>query len=282
MVLFAIMAFGATAFGETDPKISDIFQFDASKIDVGDVYHYTASDIKGRNGMDTFVYVKSKDTLVVIKDYKKVANEFYIINWTFDWNQMMMKHAEAYNPLNNQKLPNIDISTVGQMDYQHRKFTYVHIINDQYGKKKNDSGVLNLIRLPNYDYTFFHFDLQFAMRFLKSNIKSFKMGNFFFICNEGSVKYVGNEKVKGIMCRKYKLRLDGILAFILNSRGYIWLAKDDPRHYCVKYINYQRRNWTWGDFKLDLVDIKKMTPAEWDELVAGEIKQANEELDLKQ
>lgn len=282
-IMILSVMIGSAIYGKPLQKITDIYQYNELKIDVGNVYHYITSDIEGKSPMDTFLYVKSKDTIVTYKDYRKILNEVYIITWTFDWDHMMLKHAVAVNPLNNKEFPNIDLSTDAFTDYQKKKYVVNHFRNDMSGKKTNNSRVINLERIPSFDYSFFHFDLQFAMRFLKKGIKSFTIGNVYSRSyNNGTVKYVGDETINGILCQKYYLQMDGILAVIFNSKGYLWLAKDDPRHYAVKYINYQRRNWNWKNFKLELAGIQKMEPKQWDDFVAEKVKEANQELDLKQ
>ena len=79
MVLSVLLVLGLTAFAAPQGITTDYFVFDESKMDVGSMYHYIASDIAGKYPMDTFVYVKSRDTIVVYKDYKTLFPDLVLL-----------------------------------------------------------------------------------------------------------------------------------------------------------------------------------------------------------
>jgi len=100
MTLFLVLLiFGATVFAAPQDGGTDCFKFDPSRIDVGSMYHYVASDQKGRHPMDTYVYVKSLDTIVVYKDYRQILDRVIIVEGKFNWDYMMVEGLHAYNPL---------------------------------------------------------------------------------------------------------------------------------------------------------------------------------------
>lgn len=262
--------------------VSAIFRYDESKIDVGSVYHYIASDIAGKNSMNAYLYVQSKDTVSVYKDFSQLYSSIYFINYTMDWNHMMRKTASAYNPLNNKNLPKTELKTEGfPTDFLHHKLKIKSTVTDEKGKPVTTTMIIRYTHEPCYDYSFYHFDLQFAFRFLKPGVTRFMVGNTIGTdYADTRVTFIKEEKVDGIVCRKYELKSLGILATIFNAKGYVWLAKDDPRHYTVKYINYLERTSFWKNFKLQLKDIKKMDQQQWNDFLAKVVVQKNQELNL--
>lgn len=148
--------------------------------------------------------------------------------------------------------------------------------NNRRGKPVTKTHTLQYKREPFYEYSFFHFDLQFALRHLKDGVNEFVVGNtFVFKSGEMIIKYAGEETINGIPCRKYEHRTQGFLAKLLGARGYIWLAKDDPRHYTVKYTSNLWRNPKWKNFCLQLKEVKKMEPSEWEAFVQELVAEAN-------
>lgn len=277
MTLFLVLLnFGVTVFAAPQDGGTDCFQFDPSRIDVGSMYHYVASDQKGRHPMDTYVYVKSLDTIVVYKDYRQILDRVIIVEGKFNWDYMMVEGLHAYNPLKDLTRPREEIETIGQIDFTRNVFVTKATQNNRRGKPVTKTHTLQYKREPFYEYSFFHFDLQFALRHLKDGVNEFVVGNtFVFKSGEMIIKYAGEETINGIPCRKYEHRTQGFLAKLLGARGYIWLAKDDPRHYTVKYTSNLWRNPKWKNFSLELKEVKKMEPSEWEAFVQELVAEAN-------
>lgn len=100
MTLFLVfLLFGVTIFAAGQERVTEYFKFDPSRMDVGNMYHYVASDQKGKHPMDTYVYVKSLDTIVVYKDYRQILDRVIIVEGKFNWDYMMVEGLHAYNPL---------------------------------------------------------------------------------------------------------------------------------------------------------------------------------------
>lgn len=277
MTLFLVLLiFGATVFAAPQDGGTDCFQFDPSRMDVGSMYHYVASDQKGKHPMDTYVYVKSLDTIVVYKDYRQILDRVIIVEGKFNWDYMMVEGLHAYNPLKDLTRPREEIETIGQIDFTRNVFVTKATQNNRRGKPVTKTHTLQYKREPFYEYSFFHFDLQFALRHLKDGVNEFVVGNtFVFKSGEMIIKYAGEETINGIPCRKYEHRTQGFLAKLLGARGYIWLAKDDPRHYTVKYTSNLWRNPKWKNFCLQLKEVKKMEPSEWEAFVQELVAEAN-------
>lgn len=278
-LFLALLLFGLTVFAAPQGVSTEYFEFDPSRLDVGSMYHYVASDLTGKYPMDTYVYVKSLDTIAIYKDYPQIAPDqglVFIVEDEFNWDYMMTERVYAYNPLNDLTIPNQEIESLGQIDFVRKVFDIKATANDGRGKPVTKTFILNFEREPFYDYSLFHIDLQFALRHLKDGVKKLMVGNTFAArYNEMIIEYVGEETINGIPCRKYEHRSQGILAKLLGARGYIWLAKDDPRHYTVKYTSQLRRNATWKNFCLQLKEIRKIKPEEWEAFVQELVAEAN-------
>lgn len=256
------------------------FHFDDSKIDVGSLYHYIASDINGKNPIDVYLYIKSKDTIIIYKDYSKTLNEVLIMDYVFDWKHMMGKSYYSYNPLNTKHLPGVGVEYTQTVDFNKKKIKIKSVENNKSGKPMVYNFLINYRKEPCFDYgPTFHFDLQFAFRFLKDSARNFSIGNNVMQRYvESDVKYIKTETINHIICKKYEIKAHGLLGIIFNAKGYLWIADKDPRHYMVKYMNYQQKNKMWRNFKLELWEIKKMSEAEWEHKKNQMIEQANKEV----
>ncbi|HEY8391817.1 MAG TPA: hypothetical protein VIL83_03725 [Capillibacterium sp.] len=101
------------------------------------------------------------------------------------------------------------------------------------------------------------------------------MGNTFAgKYSEMLIKEVGEETVNGIPCRKYEHRTQGMLAKVMRAWGHLWLAKEDPRHYTVKYTCNMMRNNKWKNFAMQLKGIKRMEEKEWEVLLQERVVEA--------
>ncbi|HEX3045683.1 MAG TPA: hypothetical protein VHY08_13075 [Bacillota bacterium] len=258
-------------------KISDVFLYDEARMDVGSVYHYIGSDIEGNNGIDFYIYVQSKDSIVVYKGYDKlIPGSVYVINTTFDWEHMMRSKIEATNPLNN-TLPQVEIGTKLNVNFKEKKVSISYTRNDESGKPKLNNSNYKYKVEPCFDYGFFHFDLQFALRFLKEGVDIFRVSSTYSgIVAESEIKLLKDETVNNIPCKKYEIRGLGILAEAYNVKGQVWIAKNDPRHYTVKYLNYVQKDNFWPNFRLELVDIKTMDAEQWKDFVKQLLAKANQ------
>lgn len=73
ITLFLVfLLFGVTIFAAGQERVTEYFKFDPSRMDVGSMYHYVASDLDGKYPLDTYLYVKSPDTIVIYKDYPQI------------------------------------------------------------------------------------------------------------------------------------------------------------------------------------------------------------------
>lgn len=278
-LFLVLLIFGATVFAAPQDGGTDCFQFEPSRMDVGNMYHYVASDLDGKYPMDTYLYVKSPDTIVIYKDYPQIFPDqglVFIVEIKFNWDYMMAERLYARNPVNDLTIPKQEIESIGEIDFTRKVFNIKATVNDQQGKPVTKTYILEYEREPFYDYSLFHIDLQFALRHLKEDVKKFMVGNTYAAkYGELIIEYVGEETINGIPCRKYEHRTQGILAKLLGAWGYIWLAKDDPRHYTVKYTSNLWRNPKWKNFCLQLKEVKKMEPSEWEAFVQELVAEAN-------
>jgi len=58
LLFLALPVFGLTLMAAPPEVSTAYFAFDPARIDVGNMYHYIASDLEGNFPMDTYIYVK--------------------------------------------------------------------------------------------------------------------------------------------------------------------------------------------------------------------------------
>jgi len=231
---------------------TSFFKYDASKIQVGTVYHYTKSNTDGSHPIRVSVYVKSKTELEVCKIEEGLIDAA-LIKATMNWETFSANHLEAYVYNND--------STVHRATMTTQNNTFKLIIG-----KKEESHLIPYFPMHIYNFDLVSFNFMF--RHLKNPKKDFKVAIFDPTFAEGgtmmackgdmNVHFLQEEVFHKVPCRKYQLTGSGIE----NTVGYIWVNKEKGH---IENIEVPwRDNPNWNSFKFELVSIEQMTPTAWE------------------
>lgn len=271
LLLFMILIAVNTTYANQPRTISENFKFTSSKMDVGTMYHYIVSDIQGATPISIYIYVKSKDTVIIYRDYTPYVNNIVLLQTVkFNWNYMMAQEINGVNPLDSSKIHFHNFGST--VNFSKKAIIFRQTAQNEY------VALAHYRSEPCYSYLNYHIDLQFALRFLKKPENGATITDYFVDqAREAQIHYLNDETIKGINCRKYELKRLGILATLFSPKAYFWLAKNDARHYTVKYVNYIPLEG-WKNLKLELINQQRMSVVEWENYIQSLIATANSHL----
>lgn len=249
--------------------IGNKFIYDDKKLDVGNLYIYKYSDFKEKQVRYQYLYISSKDSIEYLWDLYEDGNGLLRINENIN-KEYFIYDKSIYDNI----LPASDnftktITEIKQLNPL--KITY-NIIEQSKGKEKEKTDIIDMDKVKNFPY--------------------FKSGNctdvialFFRFYNKDStdnqitivdvwnkpydyeVLFDKEEIIDGISTIKYKLKPAGAFAKILDKTGYVWVAKDDPRNYVVKYKLNMRVGWDLSNEMAILQEIRPLTFSGWESFI---------------
>ena len=251
---------GAIAQQKAATSSTARFKYQPDKIEVGTVYHYTKSNLDGSKPITVSIFVTAKDRLEVTKAEEGNIDSAHVIA-EMDWNKFSAVRLNAGVILKDgsrQQRVTLELSTKDDS-----------VLIKVAGREK-------IVAVGHYPFHIYNFDfvsLNFIFRHLVDPKSGFEIGigdptfdeNIFAYKGKASFQYVGDEKLHGVDCHKYRV---GGEAFG-GREGAIWVNK--KRGHVENIEIPVRDNPDWKDFKFELKAIQKMTPEEWKEFMFSNI-----------
>lgn len=281
VIVLAFLILGVTVWlgGAERKKVlevgdSDVFRYASDGVvDVGSLYHYHYSTIDGKQKHDLYMYIKEEKQIQYLAAAYSIYQGLHLFTLTFQ--EHLVVNALAENLLQDLKLPSSVVKSEGIYDYEKKQFSTKQIVWDKRGERKIGGGVLPFRIIPTFEYSMEGMDLGHTFRFLDEQAKELLVGlSVMGQCVDMDVRYANDEMIGGIMTRKYHLRGRGILAKLFKVGIDVWIARDDPRRYMVKYVGYLRRYPYFEDVKIELQGVSKMKNTEWEQFLADQVKKA--------
>jgi hypothetical protein len=265
-LLAALVLCGAAAGPAKVASDLDRFRYQPSKIKVGEVAHYVKSNLDGTKPTRVSIFVVAPDRLEVAKVEREVIDAAWV-RAHFDWTLFTSDRMEA-------AVINLDGSV------EERALFAVDRAKGEVDVSVGDrKGSAAWQQLPFHVYNFDFTSLNFAWRHLVDPKKPFtigiidptfqKEGDLIFYRGDARIEYERDETFKGKKCRRYRISGPGIE----NAVGVIW--QDTGSGWLERIQIPFRDNPDWNSFKLDLLEIEKMTPAAWKKFVADSLAKAN-------
>ncbi len=262
--LFFISLPAAAAFTEpADP--STIFKWDDKQMDVGYFYHYSWTDMAGKSAPnDYYLYMADETHMQYLQNSYtgKGSRAIDLVTNTVDPLNFRYSGEDIVN-----LLPDTDKSYRtyrGEYDYAKGKITYTGILIEK-GMDKKVNDAVDLPKGINIFYNQLGSDIGLLYRMIPENGRPFTV-NFIDTLrtvHEAVVRHEKDEMVGGILCHKYLIEGQGVIAKVANSGGALWMAADDTVHYMVQFRMNVRVNWDLANMGVKLAERKKMSPAEW-------------------
>ena len=265
--LCAVLALSAlVASGDPPGSSLDRFRFRPEKIRVGEVAHYTKSNVDGSKPVRVSIFVAAPDKLEVAKVETGVADAAWV-RAAFSWTLFTADRLDA-------GVINLDGSVEERVSLDvDRKAGAIQV---RAGERESSTpwGYLPF-HLYNFDFT----SLNYAWRHLVDPKAPFEIGvldptfknegDLLFFRGVARIEYTGRETVHGKSCRTYRISGPGIG----GTTGTIW---EDPKSGWLEKIEIPLPdNPDWSSFRLELRDIERMTPADWKRFIADSLAKAN-------
>lgn len=261
-VSMLLFFFSVSLISQNISDKNDIYEFNAECLDVGSLYKYEIDRGAKKSPLDYWLYI-SQDKIVetffdstsidktgILKtDYQIDTGSFFFTRSTttnmLPANEKQWKTKACLFDAKNESLR---IALLFDLPPPHDRIAYREDIPFNPTVWQRDLGI--------YFSVFF--------RYLKQPATSFS------ICYDAyehlifmKVASVGEDEVNGIPCIKYKVDGEGLWSRLIGQGGYVWVARDDPRHYMVQHTMTIGWSWVMKDFSITLKEITTSTVEEW-------------------
>lgn len=251
--LFLWLSFSSAIAQSFKEKLDTLFEYSDKKLPVGNVYHYTKSNIDGSRPIRVSYFIKTACNIEIYKyetGYKDAAHIKASMNW------------ETYVPdeINSFVFTNDSIWQTAQTQWKDNWVSVdVHVLDHL-----KDTVYPDIF--PAHMYNFDFASLNFSFPFLKKPEKGFTFGvvdptykpnsaDIFFYRGDAEISYEGEtEDGKNLL---YSLTGRGMNF----TEGSIWVSKKNGVISNMEIPIPDNPGWT--SFKLELIKIEKMTPDEW-------------------
>ena len=267
-LLTLLLAWPLLAAAPADPVTSSLerFRYQPKRIRVGEVAHYVKSNLDGSKPTRVSIFVAAPDKLEVAKVEKGVIDAAWV-RAAFNWHLFTADRLDA-------AVIKLDgsVEERASLDVD-RKAGVVQI------KMGDRTGSAPWGHLPFHIYNFDFTSLNFAWRHLDDPKAPFEIGVMdptfqaegepFVYRGVAKIEYVGEEKLHGKRCRKYRISGPGIG----GTTGWIWAARKGD--WLEKIEIPFPDNPDWNSFKLELEGIETMTPDGWKKFIADSLAKAN-------
>lgn len=266
LLLLAALPLLAAASGDTVTSSLDRFRFQPKRIRVGEVAHYVKSNLDGSKPARVSIYVAAPDKLEVAK-VEKGVNDAAWVRAAFNWHLFTADRIDA-------AVIKLDgsVEERASLDVD-RKAGAVRV------KLGDRESSVPWGHVPFHVYNFDFTSLNFAWRHLADPKAPFEIGVMdptfqaegepFVYRGIAKIEYVGEEKLHGKRCRKYRISGPGIG----GATGTIWA--DRKGDWLEKIEIPFPDNPDWSSFKLELEKIETMTPDGWKKFIADSLAKAN-------
>lgn len=255
------------------------FKYDSSKMDVGSMYSYSIKELNGDKQMKFYFYVQDPQTILTYADFTTVVPLIMVINGKFDTKYCCFTKTEGYNPFAYLKMPGNDVSIV---NYNVEKKTIDATVTyfDDKGNSKKISMRKQMAMAPTYEMSLYQLDFWFAMRFNTGKTK-FNVGSFYNGAVAASdVTYKGEEVIDGILCDKWEVAQQGILAKLAKQKQTFWFDKTDSFYKVLRYENTVNVSPV-GQLHIRFMERKSCSIDEWNSFVEQKNEEARVRLGFK-
>lgn len=236
-------------------SVDSVYTFNASKLSIGTVYHYTKSNIDESRPIRVSIYQKSETEVEVYK-YEAGYPDASRIVASMDWNNFTADRLDAY------VITKDSARHTATLDWENDRVTAnVHALGHA---KDTVYPVITPAHMYNFDFT----SLNLVFKFLKDPEGTFEIGivdptyaesgtDIFYYRGNARIRYTEDDH-QG-KDRKYCITGRGMNF----TKGYIWVNK---AHGMISDMEIPiPDNPGWTSFKFKLEKIEKMTVDEWNE-----------------
>lgn len=241
---------------KTPPVGVEAFQFQASRVPVGTVYHYIKSNIDGSTPERVSLYMPDERTLEAYRWREPKPQTTSYVKATMDWGRLSATRLESHRK---QRWLGPQLNAVAEYS------STTKAMSIEFADKTRDSVTID--HIPFHFYQFDLASLNVAFRQLSDPTKPFDVGlvNPTFAETGAALEYRGlatityekDEMHSEFPCRRY--RIDG--PGVKNQGGTIWVERSEGHiiDLEIKLPNHP----DWVSFKLKFVGKEAMTPPEW-------------------
>jgi hypothetical protein len=249
-----------------------LFRYRPETIDIGAVYHYVKSNLDGTKPVRVSLRVASETHIDVLKVYPKLPIMF-LVTADMDWSIFSAQQMHSYRVMPNGRVIETLTAT---LSVPTRAYRWVR------GADRFPEARIGYYPFHEYNFDFSSFN--FAFRHLIEPTSTFEIG---VTCPDLSrvpgtdvhtidygrlaprysgkalVEYLGEERVGGAECRKYRMGGPGME----NRDGYFWVNMQQA---CFQLFEHPLHdNPGWDSFRLALSATARMTDSEWSDHIDG-------------
>lgn len=234
----------------------EAFQFEASRVPVGVVYHYIKSNLDGSTPERISLYMSDQTTLEAYRWREPRPQMAFHVKATMDWDRLSASRLESRRMV---RFGGEQLNAVAEYTPGTRSMSIEFADKSRY--------VVQIDHLPFHFYQFDLASLNVAFRQLIDPTKPFQVGlvNPTFATTGSALEYRGlamvtyekDETHNEFPCRRY--RIDG--PGLKNKGGSIWVERSEGH---IIDLEIQLENHPdWTSFKLKFVGKETMDAAAW-------------------
>lgn len=269
-LLIPVLTFCCLLNTWSNSAVGNKFIQNNKKIDIGSLYIYENTDYKGNNPYYEYLYISDLDEIEYVRDLYNIDIGLLHYKSFINWDYFMISREEFTNIL----VPSVKKhykSGVTTKRFNKKGFDY-RLINIEKGKEKTEEGFYAINKLSEFPYLnsgnctpdiglFFRFYNPDSSNNTISIVDVWQKAYVYEVIQEK------DEVVEGTLCIKYRLKPTGAFAKILDKDGYVWLAKNDPRNYVVKFKLNLRISFEQVNEMVTLKEIKSLSRTEWEDFI---------------
>lgn len=248
---------GCGLFRSAPPAVGlEAFQYQASRVPVGVVYHYIKSNIDGSTPERVSLYMADETTLEAYRWREPKPQTTSYVKATMDWGRLSAIRLESY------RKPRW---MAAQLNAVAEYAPMTKTMSIEFSDKTRDN-----VKIDHTPFHFYQFDLaslNVAFRQLKDPKVPFQVGivNPTFAPIGAALEYRGiatityekDETHSEFPCRRYKIDGPGMK----DQGGTIWVERSEGHIIDLEIKAPNHPDWT--SFKLKFVGKEMMTPQEW-------------------
>lgn len=256
VVASALCLGGCGFFAKPAPKGVEAFQYQASRVPVGAVYHYIKSNIDGSTPERVSLYVADETTLEAYRWREPKPQFTSYVKATMDWGRLSAIRLESQRK---QRWQAPQLNAVAEY------VPMTKTMSIEFSDKTRHTVTIDLV--PFHFYQFDLASLNFAFRQLVDPTVPFQVGivNPTFSDTGAALEYRGpatityekDETHNEFACRRYHIDGPGLK----NQGGTIWVERSEGHIIDLEIKNPNHPDWV--SFKLKFVGKEEMTPQEW-------------------
>ena len=251
------LALGGCASISTAPPVGiEAFQFQASRVPVGIVYHYIKSNIDGSTPERVSLYMSDETTLEAFRWREPKPPFTSYVKATMDWERFSAIRLES------RRKPRWQAEQLNALaEYS----PITRTMSIEFADKTRHSVVVD--HVPFHFYQFDLASLNVAFRQLRDHKAPFQIGlvNPTFAQTGSALEYRGLATIKyetdemhsEFSCRRYRIEGPGVK----NQVGTIWVERNEG--HIIDLVIELPNHPDWTSFKLKFVGKETMDSASW-------------------